>query len=915
MSAIDRLITLPPAAARYAQSAGSGFLPGWHAACDPDGSKLGSGGGAVHALLSAWRAARVDAGFEEWLRASQKLIVHGGGESRRLPAYSVLGKPLIAVPPEIGENESFRTLLDLQTRSCERMLARAPWARVMVASGDVLFQFDDSLSTLPEADILIFGAAIDPESARQFGVLFVDPADPQRLRSFAQKPSREELQTRSTATRFLVDTGAWLLGARAVDLLLAKSGCDRNVTIDESVNPFELYAGLGPALGSHPIQADPAANLLSVAVVELTGGKFLHFGSTRQLCEASARVVDSKGGNGRISGPEILNSEVSNPLLTTSGPIWISDSVISQSWNLSGGHVFTGLPENTWALSPPAGACIDMTPIEGDGYCVRAYGLDDEFRGRMDCETTLWFGRPATNWFTARGIQPAEAGILAESDIFDAPIFPVISPKVESSRIQWLLDSCPRQGAEFAEWWMRSRRLSARDIAGLADIGRIQQNRKYLGRGRPSSDFAELMCEIRAQMQRAEHVRSQGDDRSAEVDEEAFRILREAIVDSALAVPPNPRRNVLEDQIVWSRCPVRLDLAGGWTDTPPYCILNGGSVLNVAVELNGQPPIQVFAKRSRQPEIVIRSIDLGTEQRITSFEQLGDYANPRSGFSLARAALAIAGLHPRFAESDDGGTLSRRLEPLGGGVEVSLVAAVPQGSGLGASSILAVTLLAALSEMYGLEWSHQDLIARTLAVEQLVTTGGGWQDQAGGLIPGIKLLESASGPSQDLRSERLPESLFADGTADGSILLFYTGLTRLAKGILQEVVRGMFVNEPRRSSTLKDIAANAKSCAESIRMGDRGLLCATVRESWRLNQKLDEGTNPPEVQAILDPIQDYVDAAKLLGAGGGGYLLVFAKDKEAGGRIRREFSERPPNARARLVNFRVSQTGLETTRS
>ena len=52
------------------------------------------------------------------------------------------------------------------------------------------------------------------------------------------------------------------------------------------------------------------------------------------------------------------------------------------------------------------------------------------------------------------------------------------------------------------------------------------------------------------------------------------------------------------DQIVWARSPVRLDLAGGWTDTPPYTNRYGGAVVNVAVDLNGQSPIQVFVRRT-----------------------------------------------------------------------------------------------------------------------------------------------------------------------------------------------------------------------------------------------------------------------------------------------------------------------------
>ena len=54
---------------------------------------------------------------------------------------------------------------------------------------------------------------------------------------------------------------------------------------------------------------------------------------------------------------------------------------------------------------------------------------------------------------------------------------------------------------------------------------------------------------------------------------------------------------------------------------------------------------------------------------------------------------------------------------------------------------------------------------------------------------------------------------------------------------------------------------------------------------------------------------------KLLGAGGGGYLLMLAKDADAAGRIRRYLTENPPNTRARFVDFALSNTGLQITRS
>src|SRR5208283_1569271 len=170
---------------------------------------------------------------------------------------------------------------------------------------------------------------------------------------------------------------------------------------------------------------------------------------------------------------------------------------------------------------------------------------------------------------------------------------------------------------------------------------------------------------------------------------EAFAALREMIGREAQLSPALPRRNVMEDQIVWARSPVRFDLAGGWTDTPPYCIEHGGKVLNLAADLNGQPPVQVFAKLAERPELIMRSIDLGVEERAHTYAELDTFARPDSPFALAKAAFALAGFLPRFHARGGFTSLEAQLRDFGGGVEISLLAAVPKGSGLGTSSILA----------------------------------------------------------------------------------------------------------------------------------------------------------------------------------------------------------------------------------
>jgi galactokinase/mevalonate kinase-like predicted kinase len=128
-------------------------------------------------------------------------------------------------------------------------------------------------------------------------------------------------------------------------------------------------------------------------------------------------------------------------------------------------------------------------------------------------------------------------------------------------------------------------------------------------------------------------------------------------------------------------------------------------------------------------------------------------------------------------------------------------------------------------------------------------------------------------------------------------------------------VRGIFLNSPEHLETIAEIGVNATRASRAIQQCDFNELSAVVRNSWRLNQRLDAGTNPTEVQKILAPIQDWLAACKLLGAGGGGYLLMFAKDELAAANIRQTLTSQPPNPRARFVDFALSETGLQLTRS
>lgn len=196
-----------------------------------------------------------------------------------------------------------------------------------------------------------------------------------------------------------------------------------------------------------------------------------------------------------------------------------------------------------------------------------------------------------------------------------------------------------------------------------------------------------------------------------------------------------PRRQVADDQIVWGRSPVRIDIAGGWTDTPPYCLMEGGNVINLAIELNGQPPLQVYVRPSKEPRIVLRSIDLGAVEVVEIAEQLMDFMHVGSPFSIPKAGLVLAGFGSSGVSGNPSSiSLQQQLEAFGSGIELTLLSAIPAGSGLGTSSILAATVLGALNDFCGLGWDKNEIGHRTLMLEQMLTTGGGWQDQFGGVL-------------------------------------------------------------------------------------------------------------------------------------------------------------------------------------
>lgn len=907
---------------------------------DPADCRLGSGGG------TAWI-------IDRYLKATphpaqKRIVVHAGGQSRRLPAYAVTGKALTPIPVlrwAVGERID-QDLLSMQMPLLEDILAQTSSSlNTMIVSGDVLITNSGRLPKVPDADVVCYGIWTAAEHAVNHGVFFQrrDTESSMSLDFMLQKPTRQKLTELTRSHFYLMDIGLWLLSDRAVEILKKKSRKD-----DGKFCFYDLYSSFGCALGANPSLPDDDVASLSVAVVPLPDGRFYHFGTTRQLLSSTLELQNLVADQRRIMhlrvkpAPSLFvqNCAMNVRLGEHNSNVWIENSFIGSKWKLTENNVVTGVPENDWALRLDSGQCLDMVPVDNaSSWVLRPYGFDDRMQGSTADESTMFLGRPLRQWAREHNILEY---LPKDDDIQFAPLFPISSSLNDLGTLaRWMLSD--PECCEGRRLWIEAERISANDIMERANLERLLRQRKGFLRknlpvlaANPVSIFYQLdladtagkfhQLELKAPAVLGEDepsgrrmrnfmLRSRIEklaSRHYEHDEEkAFGLMRESILSTLDVTRAVPRLNVYSDQIVWGRSPVRIDLAGGWTDTPPYSLFHGGSVVNMAVELNGQPPLQVFIKPAREPHIILRSIDLGASETITSYQQLIDFNRVGSPFSLPKAALAIAGFAPGFS-SERYESLKQQLTAFGSGIEITLLSALPAGSGMGTSSILAATVIGSLSDFCGLAWTTDEICRATLALEQLLTSGGGWQDQYGGVLQGVKLLQTNEGFLQVPTAAWLPDGIFTDPQYAPCHLLYYTGLTRTAKGILAEIVKRMFLNYGPAERLLRDMKMHARDMADAIQLREFNRFGKLVAKSWEQNCILDAGTCPPAVLYITRRISNLALGYKLPGAGGGGYLYIVAKDPEAAARIRRTLNDR---STARFTEMTVSNHGLQISRS
>lgn len=330
--------------------------------------------------------------------------------------------------------------------------------------------------------------------------------------------------------------------------------------------------------------------------------------------------------------------------------------------------------------------------------------------------------------------------------------------------------------------------------------------------------------------------------------------------------------------VVHARAPLRISFAGGGTDVPPYPQQSGGAVLSATIDWAAHASV----RPGRDGQVELRSPDLATTAAISG-----------------RRALA------RVVTDDLAGDMVG-----GDGIEVTLSCDAPPGSGLGSSSSLVVATAAALAELQGAALGPYELASRAVRLEREdLGVPGGLQDQYAATFGGFNFIEfDADGVL--VHPLRLRGDLLAE--LHGSLVMVPAPVTsRRSSGILDRQIEA---TTQRREDTiarldrLKQLAVTLRTC---LLRGDLDGFGQVMHDGWMAKRELASGITTGGIDELYEFAREQgARGGKLLGAGGGGYLL-FMVDFEARGGFVRALRD----AGAEPVSFAFSDSGVRAWRA
>lgn len=903
---------------------------------DPDGKRVGSGG----ATFNVMKYIREESGSKGCFKDKRILVIHSGGDSKRVPQYSACGKLFSPVPRELPDGRR-STLFDEFIIGMSGMPSRFKEG-MLILSGDVLLLFNPL-----QIDFQFNGAAAisikeHVETGKNHGVFLGDENG--YVRQFLHKMSVEKLTEVGAVNdhgNVDIDTGAIMLDHNLLNALFGLISTEGE--IDEKkfaqfVNEKArisfygdfLYPLAGESTLEQYLKEKPEGsfceelkecrkilwetlNPFSLKLLCLSPAQFIHFGTTRELLhlvtegiedyeflnwKSQVFGIEGNGGNCAYSNSYIQEGA------KVSAQSYIEDSYLYGETQIEKQCVISGVTLKDKKV--PAGVTLHGLKLRNGKFVVRAYGTFDNPKGFLG-EDAPFLGTGLKKLSELLKLSEKEIWGEEEPYLWFAKLYPVCDSIEEAVTESLQLVEVLAGRAEVTEAYRNSQRMSLYESFNEADTTQMlawQENlekkirvsrflkaiderkeieeaaRAFGGKGISKSHLEELLeiakdAEFGRKMRIYYYLSKMTEGHlSEDLENECFQYICKELYDSVVSDIDCEEVYHIDQEEVTVELPVRVNFGGGWSDTPPYCNEHGGTVLNAAISLNGVLPIVVEVKRISKPAVVLASTDLGAEDEFTDMKDLQNCHDPFDTFALHKAALIACGIIPREGDYQ----LQQLLDKVGGGLYLSTaVRGIPKGSGLGTSSMLAAACVKGLFAFIGKEISENELYSRVLCMEQIMSTGGGWQDQVGGLTPGVKLVHTTPGIKQNIRVDHIEIPEEARKELQERFVLIYTGQRRLARNLLREVVGGYIGSKKNSIEVLYEIQKSAVLMKFELEKGNIDAFARLLNDHWELSKRLDGGCTNTCIEQIFLSVEDMLEAKMICGAGGGGFLQAILK--------------------------------------
>lgn len=339
--------------------------------------------------------------------------------------------------------------------------------------------------------------------------------------------------------------------------------------------------------------------------------------------------------------------------------------------------------------------------------------------------------------------------------------------------------------------------------------------------------------------------------------------MRNEITDSFLSKRNAPAQFKPTCDAVEISMPVRVNFSGTWTDAMPYCVEHGGGVINAAVTVNNKLPITVKLEKLSEPVV-----EFCSDNSTTTFSFDEFIGNDFSDFNLHKSVLRTVGINSP-SQLDCGLRLSTNVE------------IIDKGSGLGTSSILLAACFRAFSKMFNLDYSNDDITEMVFVSEQMMKTGGGWQDQIGGLFPGVKYATSLPGIEQKVKVEAVDLPKGIRTLLEEKAVLMPTGQCHFGRFIVNDIADRYFVGADGVNEAYCSMKELNTALLNAVKSDGCEEFLECINRHMTLLKKLSPEVTNPAIDSVIDTCLQVADAVSICGAGAGGYLLVFLKSNQS----------------------------------